>query len=96
SLGQPPAGPACSRARGSVLTGIGFTGASQVTFGGRAATSFTVVNDTTITAVAPPGTGTVDVRVTTPARASDVSAADQYTYLSAVPGLPKAGAGPGR
>ena len=47
-----------------ILTGTGFTGATQVYFGTTAATSFTVDSDTQITAVAPAGTeGTVEVSV---------------------------------
>jgi IPT/TIG domain/IPTL-CTERM motif len=47
------------------ITGTDFTGATSVTFGGVAATSFTVVNDTTITSVVPSGsTGAVSVIVT--------------------------------
>ncbi|MDR6769124.1 hypothetical protein J2W88_004432, partial [Acidovorax delafieldii] len=38
---------------------------------------------TQITATAPAGTGTVDVRVTTPIGTSATSAADQYTYVAA-------------
>ena len=43
-----------------------------------------MVNDTTITADSPAGTGTVDVTVTTPAGTSATSAADQFTYTVAV------------
>jgi len=46
------------------ITGGCFTGATGVLFGATPATSFTVVDDATITAVAPAGTGTVDVTVT--------------------------------
>jgi uncharacterized delta-60 repeat protein len=48
------------------LTGMGFTGASAVTFGGTAATSFSVMSSTTITAVTPghaAGAVSVDVVV---------------------------------
>src|SRR5262249_49435679 len=43
--------------------------------------SFSVVSDAQITAASPPGTGTVDVTVTTPGGTSAVSPADQFTYL---------------
>jgi hypothetical protein len=50
-----------------VLTGTNFTGATSVTFDGVPATSFSVVNATTINAVAPAGSpGPADVHVTTP------------------------------
>ena len=42
-----------------------------------------MVNDTTITADSPAGTGTVDVTVTTPAGTSATSPADQFTYIAA-------------
>jgi hypothetical protein len=45
------------------ITGTCFTGATGVLFGTKAATSFVVVNDTTIRAVSPAGVGTVDVTV---------------------------------
>ena len=49
------------------ITGTGFTGATKVDFGAVAATSFTVVSDTEITAVSPAqAVGTHDVLVTTP------------------------------
>ena len=48
------------------LTGTNFTGATSVRFGTREASSFTVVNSTTITAVTPSENDTVSVVVTTP------------------------------
>ncbi|WP_280413560.1 IPT/TIG domain-containing protein, partial [Nocardia asiatica] len=48
------------------LTGAGFTGATAVRFGTTPATSFIVVSDTEITAVAPARTGVAAVSVTTP------------------------------
>ena len=57
--------------------------ASAVDFGGVGAESFTVVNDTTIDATAPPGSGTVDVTVTTGAGiSSDNAPVDSFYYLS--------------
>lgn len=50
-----------------LITGTGFTGATNVTFGTVNASSFTVQSDTSITAVTPPGSvGLVTVSVTTP------------------------------
>lgn len=62
------------------ITGTAFTGASAVSFGGVAASAFTVVDDTTITATVPAGTGEVDVRVTGDGLESDAVAADRFTY----------------
>ncbi|GGY49717.1 Ig-like domain repeat protein [Streptomyces djakartensis] len=47
-----------------ILSGRGFLGATQVRFAGRPALSFSVVDDTTITAVTPAGTGASPVTVT--------------------------------
>ncbi|WP_340384423.1 Ig-like domain repeat protein [Streptomyces sp. SS7] len=47
-----------------ILSGRGFTGATQVRFGSRPAASFSVVDDFTIAAVTPAGTGVVPVTVT--------------------------------
>jgi hypothetical protein len=80
------------------ITGSGFTGATAVHFGAGNATSFHVVNDNTITAIAPAqGAGTVNVTVTTPSGTSAISGADHFTYVVAgtpfVTGL-SANAGP--
>ena len=65
------------------ITGTSFTGATTVDFGaGNPATTFAINNDTTVTAIAPSGTGTVDVTVTTPGGTSATSAADQFTYTT--------------
>ncbi|WP_346534398.1 IPT/TIG domain-containing protein [Micromonospora sp. DPT] len=75
----PTSGPT---AGGTVVTvrGTGLTGATEVRFGAAAATGVSVVDDTTLTAVAPAGSGTVDVRVTTPGGTSPTSIAARYTY----------------
>ena len=78
---SPTSGPT-SGGTTVVITGTGFTGATAVSFGGTAATGFTVDSATQITASAPAGTGTVDVRVTTPSGTSATSAADQFTYVA--------------
>ena len=64
------------------VNGTGFDLASAVRVGGLAATSFTVVNPTTVTLTTPPGSGTVDVTVTTPLGPSATGHSDQFTYLS--------------
>lgn len=62
------------------ITGSGFVGATEVEFGGVTA-HMTVDSDTEITAISPPGSGTVDVTVVTPNGPSATSPADQFTYL---------------
>ena len=82
---SPTSGPA---AGGTLvtITGTGFTGATAVDFGTTPATNVTVVNDTTITADSPAGTGIVDVTVTTPGGHVGHLAADQFTYTAAPDG----------
>lgn len=65
------------------ITGNNFSGATAVTFGATVAAGFTVNSGTQITATAPAGTGTVDVRVTTVGGTSATSATDQFTYTAA-------------
>jgi hypothetical protein len=65
------------------ISGYSFTGATSVTFGTRAATSFTVNNDGSVTAIAPAqAAGTVDILVSGPGGASTVVAGDRFTYLA--------------
>ena len=64
------------------ITGTEFLGVSAVNFGSTSATSYTVNSSTQITATSPPGSGTVDIQVTTPDGTSAVVTADQYTYNS--------------
>ena len=63
------------------VSGTGFCHATGVSFGGTAATSYDVKSVSDLTAVAPPGSGTVDVTVTTGKGTSPTSAADQFTYV---------------
>jgi len=64
-----------------VISGTGFTGATEVLFGGIAAPSFSVVDDSEITATSPSQpVGTVDVSVLTPAGGSAATSADSFTY----------------
>ena len=75
----PISGPA---AGGTIvtLTGTGFTGALAVGFGSTDASALSVMSDTTMVAVSPPGTGTVNVTVVTPNGRSAVNAAVQFGY----------------
>ena len=79
---SPMSGPAVGGTT-VIITGSDFTGASKVLFGTVAASSFTVNSDTQITAVSPAGSGTVDVRVSTPGGSSVASNADRFTYVPA-------------
>ena len=65
------------------IAGTGFSGASAVHFGAQLA-EFVFESPGSITAFAPPGTGTVDVTVTTPNGTSEVTPADRYTYAPPV------------
>lgn len=64
---------------GVTLTGSNLTFTTAITFGGVAATSINVINDTTVTAVTPShAVGVVDVTITTPYGSSTMT--DGYTY----------------
>jgi hypothetical protein len=76
----PDVGPA-SGGTSVTITGTRFTKVSAVDFGSVPAASYTVVDSKSITAVAPPGTGTVDVNVTNASGTSAYnSPVDQFTY----------------
>jgi CSLREA domain-containing protein len=66
------------------VSGTHFTGTTAVLFGASPAASYTVNSDISITAVSPPGAGTVNVTVTTPGGQSATSAADQFTYVTPI------------
>ena len=71
---------------GTVVTvsGTGLDGATGVSFGEVAGT-ITASSDTQITVTSPPGTGTVDIRVSTSAGTSAVTGADQFSYVASAP-----------
>ncbi|MFB9279636.1 S-layer homology domain-containing protein [Cohnella cellulosilytica] len=77
------------------ITGSGLSVTTAVYFGGNPAASFTAVSDTSVIAVAPAGSGTVDITVMTPYGTSAPSAADRFTYVDTqtVPVLQSATAG---
>ena len=76
----PTSGPAVGGTT-VIINGQGFTGATTVAFGGVVAPAFTIDSDIKITAISPPGSGLVDVTVTTTGGVSPVTVADQFTYV---------------
>lgn len=77
-----PPGGAAAGGTAVTISGSGFTGATAVRFGGRGVSDVTVVSDGEITTVSPPGSGSLDVTVTTPLGTSPTSPADRFTYAS--------------
>ena len=78
---SPSAGPLAG-GQSVTISGQNFTGATSVTIGGNAATSVSVVNDSTITCNTPSGSaGTASVLVTTPGGTN--SANTLYDYYNA-------------
>ncbi len=64
------------------VTGTNLTGATTLTIGGAAATSVTVVNDTTITAITPPrSVGAKNIVVSAPG--GNATLTNGYTYVAA-------------
>src|SRR3954465_13589574 len=57
---SPTSGPAAG-GTSVVITGLNFSGSTSVNFDRTPATSFTVNSNTQVTAVSPPGSGSVDV-----------------------------------
>jgi hypothetical protein len=80
SIVVPNAGPEAGSTI-VIITGTNFAGATSVSFGAAPAITFTVNSDTQITAVAGPGTGTVDISVSTPG--GTATAASFFTYIPA-------------
>ena len=83
---SPPGGPEAG-ATVVTITGSGFdttAGGTSVAFGATPATAVGCSSTTTCTAVSPPGTGTVDVRVTANGGTSPIGPADTFTYRAAI------------
>ncbi len=78
---QPNVGPAAG-GTSVLIHGTGFTGASAVDFGGTPASEFQVLSADQIAAVAPPGSGSVEVTIVTPEGVSTPSPTDHYIYQS--------------
>jgi hypothetical protein len=70
-----------------MVTGSGFAPGATVDFGSVQDTNVTVMSDTEITVVSPPGTGTVDVTVTVGTLTSPANGNDQFTYQPDVSGI---------
>ncbi len=76
----PPDGPP-SGGTSVVISGVGLDSAAGVFFGTSPAQSFTVLSDTSISAVSPAGVGTSDVTVTTPVATSQTNSNDLFSYV---------------
>jgi len=76
---SPNSGPAAGGTP-VIITGNNFVRVTAVQFGGSAATSFAITSATSITAISPAGSGTVDVTVTDAGGTSATNSADQFTY----------------
>jgi uncharacterized protein YkwD len=77
---SPVAGPTAGGTP-VTITGCGFTGATGVKFGAAAASSFTFVTDTQVTAVSPAqAAGSIDVTVTTALGTSAASTRDKFQF----------------
>ncbi|PDT74658.1 hypothetical protein CO675_24730 [Bradyrhizobium sp. C9] len=81
---SPATGPAAGGTT-VIIAGGSFNTATAVHFGAASATSFAIDSNEQITAVAPAGTGTVDVTVTSPSGTSSTSPVDRYTYVASAP-----------
>ncbi len=89
---SPSSGPTAG-GTGVTINGTNFASGADVSFGSSPATNVVVVSSTQITATSPPGSGTVDVTVTTAGGTSATDAADRFTY-NAPPAPPQASTPP--
>jgi hypothetical protein len=67
------------------ISGTNFTAVSAVTFGASPAASYSVNSSTQVVATSPPGSGTVDVSVTTAIGTSAPTTSDKFTYIAPPP-----------
>lgn len=79
---SPTRGPASGKTLVTV-TGTGFSKATKVLFGDKAGRRLRVLSDTSLTVLAPPGRGKVDVRVVTRAGTSRATVPNKYRYIEA-------------
>jgi hypothetical protein len=87
---SPGSGPEAGGTSVSIA-GANFGDVTAVKFGAANAAAYTVLSASSITAVAPPGRGTVDVTVTTSAGTSASGSLDRFSYQALPPansGLP--------
>ncbi|MDA8379937.1 MAG: IPT/TIG domain-containing protein [Actinomycetota bacterium] len=80
--GAPPIGGVTVTVVGSGFLGPGTTSPPAVSFGTATATHVSVVSDSELSALAPPGHGSVDVTVTTAAGTSAAAASDRFVYAT--------------
>ena len=76
---SPASGPTAG-GTAVTITGVNLGGATAVNFGSNGASSVNAISATQITAIAPPGVGSVDIVVTTPDGTSAVVPAGRFTY----------------
>jgi hypothetical protein len=77
----PNKGPEAGGTSVTITGNHALTHATSVKFGATEATSFKVNSEYSITAVAPAGTGTVDITVTSAGGTSEVGFWDRFTYI---------------
>jgi len=83
--GLSPTGGGIAGGTAVTISGTGFTGATAVKFGSTNASSFTVTNDSSISATAPAqSAGSVYVTVTTAQGTNATGGTSQYTYVTPV------------
>ncbi len=85
---SPSSGPA---AGGTVVTvtGTNFASGATVAFGLADGTGVVITSSTSLTAIVPPGGGTVDVSVSSPLGTSVTSSADRFTFSGSAPATPR-------